>query len=58
MYLCTSVSEERGGGESTGSDEVSLLSYTLRYVRITDLGRHGESACSVAFSLLFVYYES
>ena len=34
--LCTCVSEERGDGESVGSEELSLLSYTLRYVSLTD----------------------
>ena len=37
MHLCTCVSEEGGDGESTGSEEISLLSYTLRYVSLTDL---------------------
>ena len=37
MHLCTCVSEERGGGESTGSEVLSLLSYTLRYVSLSDL---------------------
>ena len=30
---------ERGGEESGGSEALSLLSYTLRYVSVTDLGR-------------------
>ena len=42
MNLCTCVSEERGDGESVGSEVISLLSYTLRYIRLTDIGRHGE----------------
>ena len=42
MYLCTCVREERGDGESVDSEALSLLSYTLRYVRLTGLGRHGE----------------
>ncbi len=37
--LCTSVSEEGGDGESVDSEELSLLSYTLRYVSLTDFGR-------------------
>ena len=52
MHLCTNVSVERGVGESAGSEELSLLSYTLRYVRLEDLDRHGESASSEALSLL------
>ena len=38
MYLCTCVSEEGGDGESAGSEALSLLSYTLRYVSLADLG--------------------
>ena len=65
MYLCTSVSEEGGDGESVVSETLTLLSYTL--VRLTDLDRHGESATSEALSLMsytvrfegsVVYYES
>ena len=41
-----------GDGESVVSETLSLLSYTLRYVRLADLGRHGESAGSEALSLL------
>ncbi len=40
--LCTCVSEEGGGeksSKSAGSDDLSLLSYTLRYVSLTDLYR-------------------
>ena len=37
MNLCTSVSEEGGDGESEDSEVLSLLSYTLRYVSLTDL---------------------
>ena len=38
--------EERGDGESVGSEALSLLSYTLRYFyfSLTDLDRYGESA--------------
>ena len=39
MHLCTCVSEERGGGESAGSEAPSLLSCTLRYVRLADLDK-------------------
>ena len=52
MHLCTYVSEEGGNGESVGSEEISLLSYTLRYVSLTDLDRHGESVGSETLSLL------
>ncbi len=44
--MCTCVSEERGDEESADSEVLSLLSYTLRYVRLADLVRHGESAGS------------
>ena len=37
--LCTCVSEEGGDGESVDSEELSLLSYTRRYVSPTDLDR-------------------
>ena len=37
--LCTSVTEEGGDGEGAGSETSSLLSYTLRYVSLTDLDR-------------------
>ena len=33
------MSEEGGSGESAGSEALSLLSYTLRYVSLADLGR-------------------
>jgi hypothetical protein len=36
--LCTCVSEEGGDGEGTDSEVVSLLSYTLRYVSLAELG--------------------
>jgi hypothetical protein len=52
MHLCTSVNEERGGGESTVSETICLLSYTLRSVRLTDLVRHGESSVSETLSLM------
>jgi hypothetical protein len=37
--LCTCVSEEGGGEKSAVSEPLSLLSYTLRYVSLADLGR-------------------
>ena len=37
--LCTYVNEEGGDGERVVSEELSQLSYTLRYVSLTDLGR-------------------
>ncbi len=39
MHLCACVSEEGGYGESVDSEALSLVSYTLRYVRVVDLGR-------------------
>ena len=39
MHLCTCVSEEGGDGESAGSEVVSLMSYTLKYVSLADLAR-------------------
>ena len=38
MHLCTSVSEEGGDGEDAVSETPSLLSYTLRYVSLVELG--------------------
>jgi hypothetical protein len=38
MHLCTCVNEEGGDVESTDSEGPSLLSYTLRYVSLTELG--------------------
>jgi hypothetical protein len=52
IHLCTCVNEERGGGESAGSESLSLLSYTLRFVRLADLDRHGESVDSESLSLM------
>ena len=46
------MSEERGGGESTVSEELSLMSYTVRYVRLSDLDRYGESTGTEVLSLL------
>ena len=37
MYLCVSVFEEGQDGETVGSEALSLLSYTLRYVSLADL---------------------
>jgi hypothetical protein len=36
--LCVSVSEEVGDGEGTVSEAPTLLSYTLRYIRLAELG--------------------
>ncbi len=36
--LCTRVSEEGGDGEGAGSEAPSLLSYTLGYVSLEELG--------------------
>ena len=38
MHLCTCVSKEGGDGEDTGSEVSSLLSYTLRYISLAELG--------------------
>jgi hypothetical protein len=38
IHLCTCVSEEGGDGEGVGSEAPSLLSYTLRYISLTELG--------------------
>ena len=57
------MSEERGDGEIVDSEAISLMSYTLRYVRLEDLDRHGERVASEALKIggveerLFVYYE-
>ncbi len=47
MYLCTCVSEEGGDGEGTGSEDLSLMSYTLTYVSLTDVVR----TCQVESSM-------
>ena len=39
MHLCTCVSKEGGNGEDTGSETLSLMSYTLRYVSLPDVVR-------------------
>jgi hypothetical protein len=36
--MCTCVSEKGGDGDGESSDAPSLLSYTLRYVSLTELG--------------------
>jgi hypothetical protein len=38
MHLCTCVREEGGNGEGEVSKESSLLSYTLGYVSLAELG--------------------
>jgi hypothetical protein len=37
MHLCTYESKEGGDGEGAGSEEPSLLSYTLRHVSLAEL---------------------
>jgi hypothetical protein len=39
MHLCTCVSEEGVNGEEVDSEVSHLLSYTLRYVSVSDLDR-------------------
>ena len=36
--MCVYVSEEGGDGEGESSESSSLLSYTLRYVNLAELG--------------------
>ena len=38
MHLCTCVSKEGGDGEDAVSETPCLLSYTLRYISLADLG--------------------
>jgi hypothetical protein len=38
MHLCTCVSEECGDGQGADSEAPSLLSYTIRYVSLAELG--------------------
>jgi hypothetical protein len=54
--LCTCVSEEGGGGEGVDSEAPSLLSHTLRYVSLAELG----NVCQVGLRerMHLVYYES
>jgi hypothetical protein len=40
MYLCTFVSKEGGDGEGADTEASSLLSYTLRYVNLEELGNY------------------
>jgi hypothetical protein len=40
--LCTYVIEEGGDGEGAGSEASSLLSYTLGYVNLVELGHVGQ----------------
>ena len=37
--LCTCVNAAGGGRESSGSETLSLMSYTLRYISLSDLDR-------------------
>jgi hypothetical protein len=43
--LCTYVREEGGNGQGSGSDDPSLLSYTLRYVSLAEL----DTLCQFGF---------
>jgi hypothetical protein len=56
MDLCASVSEEGEDGEGTDSEVTSLLTYTLRYVRLTEV----DTVCpgARAFFLFFLYFFS
>ncbi len=38
MHLCSCVIEEGGDGEGPDSEAPFLLSYTLRYVSLAELG--------------------
>jgi len=69
MHLCASVSEKGGDGEGAGSEASFLLSYTLRYVSLSELGTlcHSlgcENRCTCAPGHLcigftgIVYYKS
>ncbi len=50
MNLCSYVSKEGGDGEGTGSEEPSLLSYTVRYVSL------GGSKCNVPTCVCHGFY--
>ena len=50
MHLCTCVSKEGGDGESAGSEALSQLAYTLRYV---SLALSGLSIFLFSFFLFF-----
>jgi len=45
MHLCAYVREEGGDGEGSDSEETSLLSYTLRYVSLVELGHVCQFSC-------------
>ena len=49
VYMCD---RGEGDGKSVDSESLSLLSYTLRYVRLADLDRHEKSVGAEALSLL------
>jgi hypothetical protein len=36
--MCPHVSEERGDGEGAESEALSVLSYTLKHISLTDVG--------------------
>ncbi len=44
--MCTCVREEGGHGESVDSEVLSLLSYTRRYVSLTDCHTHVDTSVS------------
>ncbi len=37
LHLCTRVREEGGDGDGEGSESLSLLSYTLKYISLKDV---------------------
>jgi hypothetical protein len=52
--LCICVSDEGWDGESVGSEALSLLSYTLRYVGLAFLGCPGRTGPFFFLSTLSV----
>jgi hypothetical protein len=53
--LCTCVSEEGGDGEGEISEAPSLLSYTLRYVSLAELGHVPWNLLVLFF--IFIFFE-
>ncbi len=49
--LCACVSEEGEDGEGAGSETPSLLSYTLRYVSLAELG----TLCRVGLNRVMLF---
>ncbi len=54
--LCVCVSEEGEDGEGAGSETPSLVSYTLRYVSLAELGTLCRVGLRDRLETILVYY--